>query len=60
MPKHDIEQHYCGRLYDMIQCIVIKVRWMDRNAFYVGSHQGLSVDDLDYMVNTIQDYYANH
>ena len=34
--------------------------WMDRNAFYVGSHQGLSVDDLDYMVNTIQDYYANH
>ena len=34
--------------------------WMDRNAFYIGSHQGLSIDDLDYMINTIQDYYANH
>ena len=33
--------------------------WMDRQAFYVGSHQGLSVDDLDYMINTIQDFYAS-
>ena len=32
--------------------------WMDHNAFYVGCHQGLSIEDLDYIVNTIQDYYA--
>ena len=33
--------------------------WMDKNAFYVGSHQGLSQEDLDYMINTVQDFYAS-
>ena len=34
--------------------------WMDRNAFYIGSHQGLSVEDLDYMIETIKDFYATN
>ena len=34
--------------------------WMDRQAFYIGCHQGLSVEDLDYMIETIKDFYATN
>lgn len=31
--------------------------WMNRNAFYIGCHQGLTVDDLDYIIERIEEFY---
>lgn len=32
--------------------------WMNRNAFYVGIHQQLDKEDLDFMAQTLNDYFA--
>lgn len=32
-------------------------RWLNRSGFYVGCHQYLTNDDIDYMIDTIQDYF---
>lgn len=32
--------------------------WMNRNAFYVGTHQGLTEEDLGYMVEKIGEFYG--
>lgn len=34
--------------------------WMNRNAFYVGIHQGLIKDDLNYMAEKIGEFYVIH
>ena len=33
-------------------------RWIDRSGFYVASHQDLTPDDLDRMVNAMQEYFV--
>ncbi len=33
-------------------------RWIDRSGFYVASHQDLTPVELDYMVNSIQEYFV--
>lgn len=32
--------------------------WINDGGFYIGSHQGLTRDDLDYMIEAIQGYFA--
>lgn len=34
-------------------------RWINRNGFYVGCHQDLVEDDLDYMTDCLFDYFYN-
>lgn len=34
-------------------------RWINRSGFYVGCHQDLTEDDIDYMADRIYDYFYN-
>lgn len=33
-------------------------RWINENGFYIGSHQGLNQDDLDYMIECFEEFYG--
>ena len=35
-------------------------RYIDRNGFYIGCHQGLTKEDLDYVVEQFADYIRDH
>ena len=32
-------------------------QWINESGFYIASHQSLSLDDLDYMIDTISNYF---
>lgn len=32
--------------------------WVNTNGFYIGCHQDISMDDLDYMINLFYEYFA--
>jgi len=34
-------------------------QWIDRGGFYIASHQGLTRDDLDYIIATFAEYYES-
>lgn len=67
LERHGIETR---RMLPLIQQPVYKGLWnpadypvalnIDANGFYTGIHQGLTADDLDYLADTITEFFSDH